>query len=558
MDVKADNNSAILIHGLDEMDGMIMLVDRAGIIQYVNQTLLKITGYSREEVIGQSPRLFNSSEHDEDFYQSLWQTILQGHTFTSNFHNRRKNGQLFLEHQSITPLRHHSDDITHYISIGRLLTETRDQPCDPDAFIYYDQLTGLPNRHYFNSKLAEAMDHAGRNQRQLAVMLLDLDHFKTINDTLGHHIGDEVLALTAKRLINTVRHSDVCARLGGDEFAILVTDFKDASMLSILASEIVNKISSRLGIHDNVLHVGCSIGIALYPDDAETPEGLLRKADSAMYEAKLHSINHFVFYRSATGDSLYRLQQLENAAATAIENNQLKIVYQPQVDLKSGQCNRVEALLRWEHPELGEVDAGEFVPVLENVGIAREVGHWTIRQVYQQLRDWHQIHGLPVNISVNLSSHQLIQRDFVDYLKEIIGSAEELHTYLNIEITESMLLGDITSAMEKLQDIDEMGINVSLDDFGSGYSSLSQLSAGYVKVLKINRKYIQRIPENKQALTLVNSIIAMAHSLGMLVTAVGVENNDQLQYLKAQGCDLAQGYIFSKPITAEEVTAFLS
>ncbi len=556
MEINSDKGLQALLFGLDQINDLVMLVDCDGTILYINQKMLDTTGYSKAELIGQSPRIFSSSAQDDKFYKTLWETILSGEKFCADFINQKKNGETFFEHQTITPLRFKSDEITHYISIGQLFLNSTLPIASKDGFIFYDQLTGLPNRRYFDQEFSKALDHATRSNTKLAVFMLDLNHFKYINDTLGHHIGDEVLQMTGKRLNSIIRNSDLCARLGGDEFAIIVNDVRETSMLSMLASEIVKRLSAQLDIDGNALHVGCSIGIAGFPRDGDNSAVLLEKADRAMYEAKLHSIRHFVFYHEESGDRLLRIQQLENEAGKAIAKDHFKIFYQPQIDLKTGKCNRVEALLRWDHPVLGEVMASEFIPILENVGLAREVGYWTIQKVYEQLRDWHENQNLPINVAVNLSSHQLIQRNFIEYLKELIGTDEALNSFLNIEITESMLFGDMVTAMEKLQDMDEMGIKVSLDDFGSGYSSLQQLTYGYANLLKIDRKYVQLIPDDNQAVALVNSIIAMAHSLDMQVTAVGVENTSQLEHLKKQGCDYAQGFMFSKPLSAEEINSF--
>ena len=550
-----DKLQYLLAQALENSTEMVQLTDDQGTLMYINAAQEEISGYSCDEVIGKKANIFYSGAQSEDFYAELWRTITAGKTFTGHLENKRKDGRHYFEFKTITPLRIDSESITHFLSIARPV-KNHQQHIDAQAdYAYFDQLSGLPNRAYFHQRLDEALEHAQRTHQQLAVLSLDLNHFKKINDTLGHHTGDEVIRITARRLVNCLRKSDVCARMGGDEFAVLVTDFGESSMLSILATQIIRQISSPLGIDGNKLHVGCSVGIAVFPDDADDAATLLKRADIAMYDAKLNAIRHFGFYKENNGEYYEYLVRLEADIEQAIEQQQLQILYQPQIRLSDQGCSSVEAFIRWQHPELGAVYASEFVPILEKTGLARQVGAWSIQQVFQQLIKWHVQDNLKLHVSVNLSSHQLIQRDFVENLKALIGEEHsDLKSYLNIEITETMLVGDMLIAMEKLRDLDDMGINVALDDFGSGYSSLSQLNHGYIKILKIDRKYIQQIPAHKPSAMLVDSIIAMAHSLGMQVCAVGVENQQQLDYLKERKCDLVQGYMFSSAVSAGEVS----
>ncbi|MCP3669554.1 MAG: EAL domain-containing protein [Gammaproteobacteria bacterium] len=556
-DTLVPNYHMPLLHkSLNQTKELIMLIGLEGIIIYGNDSVEKITGYCREEYIGQTCRVFKSGVHDQSFYRDLWQTLLAGRPFSACFVNRHRNGMPYYENKSITPVRNNNGEIIHFFSISKEVTLLADNFVQQDSFIHYDQMTRLPNRHYFLQKLADAIVHAGRRNGHLAVFSIDLDHFNNINDILGHKVGDEVIKTTANRIKQFIRSGDTCARLGGDEFLLLVEDIVDVPRLGVMSSKLVENISETINVDDNELHVTCSIGISVYPKDGSDCESLLKCADQAMYRAKNMSMGRFVFYREENTEEDVRQNRLHEDIHNAVTSNQLKLYYQPQVDLKTGEYIGVEALMRWEHPELGLIGPGEIVPVLEDTGLAREVGAWAIQEALKQIRKWSEQDDMLIDVGINLSSHQLIQRNFVEKFEKLIDQRDSKYrNHLSIEITEDMLLGDIVLAMDKLNSLDQLGIQISLDDFGSGHSSLSQLNRGYINMLKINRKYIQRVPGDEVAGTLVNSIIAIGHSMGMQITAIGVETEAQLNYLKQCGCDYVQGFLFSGAITANDVTA---
>ncbi len=544
-----------LSSSLNQVNELILMADWNGIVFYVNDAYEACTGYSQEEICQKKISLISSGHHDKHFYHDLWHTITRGHPFTNCFINKRKDGSLFYEEKTITPIYDQKNEIAHFISIGKEIPSKEHYQQRLSQYIYKDPMTGLANRLSFMQELEHNVLRASRNHgAHFALFFIDLDHFKSINDTLGHQAGDHILIATAKRLSAAIREADVCARMGGDEFAIIMVDAGEISHLATMARKLIEKLSQPIDYKENSLHVSCSIGISVFPRDSKNLVTLLSQADDAMYRSKKLGAGNFSFADKSQMHDDQRLQILKRDILSAEYKEQLTLFYQPQINLNNTNIERYEALLRWQHPQLGCIEPEELLPIIESSGLMCEIGHWVISQAYQQIQQWQQDYQQNINIAVNLSGHQLIQRNFVESIAVIIqNEGAQYASNLILEINENLLIGDIVQTMDKFRGLEKIGVNVSIDDYRSGQISLSDLNKSNIKTLKIDRKFIQNIPHDDEATAIVDSIIAIAHALNMKVTAVGIEHQEQYDYLKNQDCDLGQGYFFYPPMHSVDI-----
>ena len=422
---------------------------------------------------------------------------------------------------------------------------------------HHDALTGLPNRALFRDRLTHAMAQADRYHQKLAVMFLDLDRFKAINDTLGHNVGDQLLKIAAERLRSCVRDCDTVARLGGDEFTVVVEDIIEDHDAAAVAQKILDTLSQPFNLYGHEVFISVSVGVTLYPSDDENADNLLRNADSAMYRAKEYGRNNFQFYVADMNVKARERLMLESSLRRALDRNEFMLYYQPRVDLLSGRVIGAEALLRWRHPEMGLVPPSEFIPILDETGMIIPVGDWALREACRQNREW-QDRGLPpIRVAVNLSVRQFIQRDLADTIIRALDAVGLSAEYLELEITEDLFLEHNETNIITLSRLKNMGIHISIDDFGTGYSSLSYLKRLPIDTLKIDQSFVRDIgtdPDNK---AIASAIIAMASSLRLNVLAEGVETDEQLAFLRAQGCNEIQGFSFSHPLPAEEFEQLL-
>ncbi len=422
---------------------------------------------------------------------------------------------------------------------------------------HHDALTGLPNRALFRDRLTHAMAQADRYHQKLAVMFLDLDRFKAINDTLGHNVGDQLLKIAAERLRSCVRDCDTVARLGGDEFTVIVEDIIEERDASAVAQKILDTLSQPFNLYGHEVFISVSVGVTLYPSDDENADNLLRNADSAMYRAKEFGRNNFQFYVAEMNVKAHERLRLESALRRAQDRNEFMLYYQPRVDLLSGQMIGAEALLRWRHPELGLVSPAEFIPILEETGMIIPVGDWALREACRQNHDWQKMGLMPIRMAVNLSVRQFIQRDLAGAVIQALEATGLSAQFLELEITEDLLLEHNQTNIATLTRLRNLGIHISIDDFGTGYSSLSYLKRLPIDTLKIDQSFVRDIgtdPDNK---AIASAIIAMASSLRLNVLAEGVETEEQLAFLRAQGCNEIQGFSFSHPLPAEEFEQLL-
>ena len=422
---------------------------------------------------------------------------------------------------------------------------------------HHDALTGLPNRALFRDRLTHAMAQADRYHQILAVLFLDLDRFKAINDTLGHNVGDELLKLAAERLRSCIRDCDTVARLGGDEFTIIVDDIVEIQDAAVVAQKILDTISQPFNLHGHEVFISVSIGLTLYPNDDENADNLLRNADSAMYRAKEYGRNNYQFYVADMNVKARERLMLENQLRRALDRNEFALYYQPRVDLFSGRVIGAEALLRWRHPDMGLVPPAQFIPILEDTGMIIPVGEWVLQQAAQQNRTWQDL-GLPrIRMAVNLSVRQFVQKDLAGSILAILKRVGLSPEYLELEITEDLLLEHNQTNIITLTKLRNQGIHISIDDFGTGYSSLSYLKRLPIDTLKIDQSFLRDIENDPDNKAITSAIIAMAGSLHLNVLAEGVETEEQLAFLRAQGCNEIQGFSFSQPLTAEEFERML-
>lgn len=422
---------------------------------------------------------------------------------------------------------------------------------------HHDALTGLPNRALFRDRLTHAMAQADRYHQKLAVLFLDLDRFKAINDTLGHNAGDQLLKIAAERLRSCVRDCDTVARLGGDEFTVIVDDIIEVQDAAVVAQKILDTLSQPFNLHGHEVFISVSVGITLYPNDDESADNLLRNADSAMYRAKEYGRNNYQFYVADMNVKARARLMLESSLRRALDRGEFALYYQPRVDLFSGRVIGAEALLRWRHPEMGLVPPTEFIPILEETGMIIPVGDWVLRQASRQNHIWQEMGLPPIRMAVNLSARQFIQKDLAESVLRVLEGAGLLPEYLELEITEDLLIEHNQTNIITLAKLRSHGIHISIDDFGTGYSSLSYLKRLPIDTLKIDQSFVRDIvtdPDNK---AIVSAIIAMASSLHLNVLAEGVETDEQLAFLRAQGCNEIQGFSFSHPLAAEDFEQLL-
>ncbi|GAB4169794.1 MAG: hypothetical protein Kow00100_10360 [Geothermobacteraceae bacterium] len=480
-------------------------------------------------------------------------------------HNRQdRDGNLRIYEVQASPLRDETGQMSGIIETFRDITylfETEEQLQEKDNrldyLIQHDLLTGLPNRSQFLVRLKRQMSRASEKGRKLAVLLLDLDRFKNINDSLGHGTGDLVLVEVARRLRETLRDSDVIARLGGDEFIILLDNIDSAARAERVAGKVLGALEPKFEINDCQLFVTGSLGISIFPDDASSPEDMLKSADTALFRAKKAGRNSYRFYTSDMNARSRELLLLEASFRQALEEEQLVLHYQPQIDLFTGQTRGVEALVRWEHPQKGMISPGDFIPLAEETGLIVPMGQWVLRQACRQNAAWVEAGFMPLRMTVNISARQFLKEDLLEDLVGVLRETGLDPGLLELEITESMIMHDVAAATRVMDSIAAEGVHLAVDDFGTGYSSLAHLKRFPLTTLKIDRAFVKDIGRNNGDEAIVKAIVALAHSLDLQVIAEGIETEEQYHFLKASGCNQGQGFLFSRPVPAGKILSFL-
>jgi diguanylate cyclase (GGDEF)-like protein/PAS domain S-box-containing protein len=541
---------------VEQSPNTIVITDLEARIEYANQAFSSVTGYSLDEVRGKNPRFLQSGLTPKATYDDMWAHLTAGEAWHGELTNKRKDGTIYIEAATLSPVRQADGRITHYLAVKEDITNRKNDEARILQLSNFDLLTGLPNRSQLNEHLAYAIGFAQRNREKLAVMFLDLDRFKNINDTLGHSVGDQYLIEIARRLKHTVREEDTVSRLGGDEF-ILLFPGADGDAAAQVASKLLDAVRRPCVIDKHELTDTASVGIAIYPDDGLTAEELLKNADTAMNRLKQGSRNDFRFFTQEMQAHSVRNMQLLNALRQALARDELHLHYQPQVSLLDGRVIGVEALLRWHHPELGPVSPAEFIPLAEESGMIIPVGEWVLRTATRQMKAWLDSGLSPMMVAVNLSAIQFRQPALPELVTRILEETGLAAEHLELELTEAVAMDDPQSAVEMMEKLYGLGIRMSIDDFGTGYSSLSYLKRFKVYKLKIDQSFVRDLTDDPEDKAIVTAIINLASSLGMHTIAEGVETAGQLAYLRLQGCDEVQGYYFSKPLPAQELEAYL-
>ncbi len=533
----------------------IILADDRGRILAVNRAFIEITGYSESEVLGQNPRILQSGRHDPDFYRGLWASLLATGHWRGEVWNRRKNGEIYPQWLNLSAVKDSAGNTTHYVGVFGDVSHIKRAQQELELLVHHDPLTRLPNRVLFRDRLEHGLQRARHLGAPLAVLLLDLDRFKVVNDTLGHPVGDELLRAFAWRLRAVTRGSDTLARLGGDELAILLEDEASAQHAALTARRLLGMFAEPLAFGEHELVVTASIGISLFPTDGDDADTLIKHAERAMYEAKSLGRNTYRFYEPSLAAGVLDTLVMETALRVAAVRGQLVLHFQPQVDLGSGALLAVEALVRWRHPDLGLVSPARFIPLAEEIGVIGEIGAWVLREACRQMAEW-EAQGLHVpRVAVNLSVQQIERGDLVEAVTSALAAAGLAPGRLELEVTESVIMREPQRSQALLRDLMNLGVQIAVDDFGTGYSSLAYLKRLSLDRLKIDRSFVGDIGGDAGSEAIVRAVIALARSLGLETVAEGVEREDQAILLRREGCDIAQGFLYGYPVPGPELLA---
>ncbi len=558
-DLRKYNNKLDMAHAVinASMDS-IMISDANNIITMVNPSFTRVTGYTEEEAIGQPINLLSSGRHDPAFYQQMWTELETSGYWQGEVWNRRKNGEIFPEWLSITPIViGDKEPTTFYAGIFNDISRLKRDEAMIQQLAYYDPLTKLPNRQLLKDRLEVALATAKRDQKRIALVFIELDRFKAINDTLGHSVGDQVLCEVTRRLLASVRDGDTVARIGGDEFALLLTTLQDDHTVEDIARRIEDVLQQSLLLDDHDIHVSACMGASSYPGDAQDAAKLLKYADVALTQAKHDRAQSIRLYSPAMNKKAMARMQMGQLLRKALANDEFVLLYQPKIDLASERVVGVEALLRWHNEELGLVSPVDFIPLTEEMGLIGDIGAWVLEQACCQCQRWIDAGFAPIHVSVNVSAQQFKHRDLIKDVEQALLKASLKPRYLDLEITESCVVDDVLSLISQLDVLRSLYISTSMDDFGTGYSSLSHLTRLPLDHLKIDGSFMAGIPDSKADAEMVSTIILMAHNLGLKVIAERVETEAQVQFLRALRCDQIQGYYFSRPLPADDVQKML-
>jgi len=543
-------NSLVLENSSEAM----MITDHENRIVAVNPAFTSTTGYTLEEVKGKDPATFKSGRHNEEFYQEMWESIDKTGQWQGEIWDKKKNGDIYAKFLTIDTIKDENGVISRYVALFSDITEKKKN----EEIIWwqanYDELTGLPNRSQFQQKLRDEIKRSTRDNLSFALLLLDLDTFKEVNDTLGHDRGDMLLKIAANRIGHCIRGSDTVARLGGDEFTIILPGVSKQKDIDSFSSKLISKLSEPYNLGDEVVHISASIGVTIFPEDATSIEALVKNADQAMYVSKNRGRNRFSRFTHSLQEAAQKKLRISNDLRKAIENNEFTVHYQPIINLTTNRIAKAEALLRWNHPSVGLISPRDFIPVAEEIGVITEIGDWVFKEVQKDQDIWSTAGHADISVSINMSPVQ-----FKVPVKEfgrnwLYGNRKK---NFSVEITEGLLLNSEPETLKKLYLLRDAGIEVSIDDFGTGYSSLSYLKEFDIDYLKIDQSFVRNLENDLNDVTLSEAIIVMAHKLGLKVIAEGVENITQHKILAAAGCDYAQGNVYSCPVPAKQFEALV-
>jgi diguanylate cyclase (GGDEF)-like protein/PAS domain S-box-containing protein len=563
MTVQEEREAALRIAAIafETEEGM-LVTDENAIIMRVNHAFSRITGYEPEEAIGKNPSLLKSDRQDEEFFQRMWDSLHQYNNWQGEIWNQRKNGEIYPEWLTITAVIGKGGKVTNYVGTFVDISERKKAESEIHHLAFYDPLSQLPNRRMLLDRLRQAVATSVRNQTGGALLFIDLDNFKTLNDTKGHGIGDLLLIEVSKRLQECVREGDTLARFGGDEFVLLLEGLSEeraqaAVQARIVGEKVLEALSQPYILEGNEFHSSSSMGITLFVNYKQKLDELLKQADTAMYEAKKSGRNTLRFFDPVMQEELEVRALLEVGLREALRKQEFRLYYQMQVD-HTGHILGAEVLLRWVHPERGLVSPMQFIPLAEETGLILPIGRWVLECACQQIKVWEADRRTSdLQLAVNVSGRQFRQADFVAQVSEVISRIDINPLLIKIELTESIVLDDVADTIAKMQALRQIGVSFSMDDFGTGYSSLSYLTQLPLNQLKIDQSFVRHIGTKSSDATIIQTIIGMANNLCMEVIAEGVETQEQRDFLEANGCMLYQGYLFSMPVPLEEFNVLL-
>ncbi len=535
----------------------IMITDSEARILAINSSFQTITGYSSAEVLGKNPSLLRSDRHDAEFFRIMWDNLIRTGYWSGEIWNRRKSGEAYPEWLSISAVRDRQDQPVQYVAVFHDITEVKHKEEQIRIQAYYDALTGLPNRTLLKDRLTVALSHASRNNMKLAVIFIDLDNFKHINDSLGHQAGDQLLQAVADRLRQYTRREDTVSRLSGDEFLLVMTDIADDRFALLAVDRILEEFQKPFRIREHELLVTTSIGLAFYPDDSSEPDDLIRCADIAMYQAKKQGKNSFRLFTNEMNEKAVQRLSREVSLRKALENDEIKVFFQPRLTAASGEVSGMEALARWVRPDGETVNPGEFIPLAEDTGLILPLGERIIELACRAATRLQGPSCERLRLGVNLSPRQFSQKNLLESIRGILERSGFPASRLIVEITESTMMEDIVRTTNILHGLTELGASIAVDDFGTGHSSLNYLKRLPIHELKVDRSFVMDLESDPDDACIVKTIINMARGLRLNVTAEGVETRGQLDFLIACGCDEVQGYLFGRPMPPEEFLTFL-
>lgn len=538
---------------VDHTSEAMMLTDSAQRILSVNAAFEQITGYAGNDVLGKTPTMLSAGHHGLASHRNVWDFVAENGYWEGEIWDRRKDGAIYPKQMRISAICEDGVHVSHFVGVFTDTSENKAQAERLEFLARHDPLTNLPNRLALDAHLDAILDGAVPGINRMALLIIDLDHFKTINDSLGHHAGDRLLSELARRLGGQMDHTKRLFRLGGDEFVVVIDRLFSEETVIELVNRLVRVIGDPCDIDGHVLHSTPSIGISLYPEDGRDAQALIRNADTAMYYAKANGRNNYKFFTEPMNAAANKRLHLESELWSALAENQLILHYQPQIDLLSGKVVGVEALVRWRHPVRGLIPPAEFIPVAEECGLILPLGHWVLLTACRQVKSWLEA-GIDMGeMAVNISAHQFRQPEFIASVQAILAETGLPAGRLELEITESTIMHGVDEAIQTFAQLKAMGVKLAIDDFGTGYSSLAYLRRFPLDRLKIDRSFLADVDTDPDAASLVTSIVLLGRSLGLQLVAEGVENFAQAEFLRTLECERVQGFHFYQPVCAEEL-----
>jgi len=535
----------------------VMICNSDSRIISVNKAFTRITGYDNEEVLGRTPDMFISADNAASLRAEISDSIQEYGHWKGELKSHRKDGTAYVEERSVSAVKDEEGGTVNYIVLFSDVTKQKEDEERIHYLAHHDALTGLANRTLFQQHCDESLLRAHRKSGKVAVMFIDLDHFKAVNDSLGHAYGDELLESVAVRIQECVRKTDTVARFGGDEFAVLLNEVNDSGDVAFLCKKLLERLSASFTVAGHEIFVSASVGISFYPDDGQHAFILIKNADAAMYAAKEQGRNNYQFFSAEMNAQALEALMMASSLRLALDREELVLEYQPRIDLAAGKIMGAEALVRWNHPNLGRIMPGQFIGIAEKTGLINPLGDWVLRKACLQMVEWERSGALPLRIAVNLSARQFAQPDFTDRVAAIITETGVGADALELEVTESMVMHDPQRAAVILGRLKEMGVAVAIDDFGTGYSSLSYLKRFPIDYIKIDQSFVRGIPHEAEDVGIIRAIVALAKTLDVKLIAEGVDTEEQLAFLRKEGCDEGQGYLISTPLPAQALRIFI-